>query len=168
VIFEVVETVPGQYFQRHFFNKKEEEQEAWNSLIERLCEKLGRSCVRGQEPAFVAEPVENYKPENGWRRRVVENQKSLLLGVDLPLPERPLRLLPKPTPLAKNGNSLVGRDREWEISDWEGPERISGEWWGEEFRRDYFRVGTKNGEQLWIFRIPEAAGDYVYLHGYFD
>jgi len=181
--FEVLETVPGQYFQRHFFSKKEEEQEAWNSLITRLCEKIGRSYTK--EGAFVGEPVQSYKPERAWKRTITEQktEESVgcavgghLIGVDIPLPDRPLRLLQNPEPLRKVENSLIGGRamKKWEILDWEGPERLSGEWWGSEFRREYFRVGTKSGEQLWIYRIPgKVSGDSidpseVYLHGYFD
>jgi protein ImuB len=173
--FDVLETVPGQYFQRHFFSKKEEEQEAWNSLITRLCEKLGRTFVKAENsvavPAvFVAESVQHYKPEKAWKRTVIERQDLEKVRIDIPLPDRPLRLLTKPEPLQKKENTLIAADsKDWEILDWEGPERLSGEWWGEEFKRDYFRVGTKSGEQLWVFRIPgSAAASEIYLHGYFD
>ena len=34
------------------------------------------------------------------------------------------------------------------------------------FNRDYYRVVTESGEQLWVFAIPSREG--FYLHGYFD
>jgi hypothetical protein len=45
---------------------------------------------------------------------------------------------------------------------------LVGEWWSgtEALKRDYFRVGTETGEELWIFRIPDS--DKLFLHGYFD
>jgi protein ImuB len=170
---KVLESVPGQYFQRHFFNKKEEEQDVWNALINRLCEKMGRES-ESRLPAFVAEPIQSYTPEKAWRRTLPESMdipgepsKDELTGVDIPLPSRPLRLLKKPQRLRKEGNTLVNEHASaWEIQDWEGPERLKSEWWGEELKRDYFRVGTSCGEQLWVFRIPDS--DLVFLHGYFS
>jgi hypothetical protein len=235
----VIETSPGQYWQRNFFNRREEEQEAWNSLIVRLCEKLGH------EHSFVASPTESYRPEKAWRKIKHEEKhamkqpaqasleyatnpnaqslaynpvpsnaivmpafngscamqltaeitrrhdasinampgssqhahieqiiKAEITPFELPFPQRPLRILKYPQALVKVNNALVivdqhkGPGKRWEISDWEGPERLSGEWWGEEFERDYFRVGTHTGEQLWIYRIPNSS--QIFLHGYFD
>ncbi|HEX4923263.1 MAG TPA: hypothetical protein VFV50_04225 [Bdellovibrionales bacterium] len=83
------------------------------------------------------------------------------------LPNRPTRLLSKPRLLDQDGDWLSDFElrKRWKVIDWDGPERISGEWWSEhKFERDYYRVLTDNGEQLWLFLAKEG----VYLHGFFD
>ncbi len=61
VSFQVLESTPANGAERDFFNKKEEEEEAWNSFVSRLAEKLGRDLV------FIASSVERYLPEKSWR-----------------------------------------------------------------------------------------------------
>ncbi|MEQ1877903.1 MAG: hypothetical protein ABL958_14775, partial [Bdellovibrionia bacterium] len=91
------------------------------------------------------------------------------------LPKRPSRLLTKPRLLRRIGDQLVDPELgiKWDVIDWDGPERLSGEWWGDVkaamaghrgFARDYFRVLTSGGEQLWLF----FANKEIYLHGFFD
>ncbi len=46
----------------------------------------------------------------------------------------------------------------------EGPERISGEWWKNPYRREYYRACTRAGELLWLFRERLRW----WLHGYWD
>jgi protein ImuB len=168
VSFSVVEAVPGNGAQRDFFNKTEQEKEAWNALVGRLSYKLGNGRV------FVALPVERYLPERAWKRGIEMSMRALL-PEEFPVLEeakRPARLLRKPEPIEKEGDTLIHlrTGREWRIVDWEGPERLSGEWWmGLEsrkfggFQRDYFQVIAKGGEELWIF-----YNKGWFLHGYFD
>ena len=189
---EVTESVPGMGSQRDFFSKKEEEREAWDGLVARLSQKLGKDRV------FVAFPQERYLPERGYVRRLVSVpsvlSKSLTeAGGDgaesevriaasrtvatLDWAERPARVLKKAEPLLKEGRVLCGAaGKQWKVVSWEGPERISGEWWKsprfEGFKRDYYRVMTEGGEQLWVY--VDHAGDVAgkdpsfFLHGYFD
>jgi protein ImuB len=74
-----------------------------------------------------------------------------------------------PEPLRREGDCLLApaRSQRWRILGFEGPERICGEWWLEEFARDYFRVHTREGEQLWIYRVPGPSGQ-IFLHGIYD
>jgi hypothetical protein len=68
--------------------------------------------------------------------------------------------LKHPKPIEPNG---------WTTID--GPERLSGEWWNssyEGFNRDYYRMKTVQGEQLWVFINRKAKEPTYYLHGYFD
>lgn len=181
----VLETVPGYGAQRDFFDNKEESAEAWDSLVGRLAHRLGKGKV------FVAQPVERYLPEGAWARKL-ELERGLLSGLrrgeilttgNLALkpepvfPERPARLLEEPIPLQRVGAIL--RDptsgRRWRIAEWDGPERLSGEWWKSDsldgFHRDYYTVKAETGEKLWVFvcRSPEQeAPSQAYLHGYFD
>ncbi|HUP56076.1 MAG TPA: hypothetical protein VM598_01395 [Bdellovibrionota bacterium] len=189
VHFSVLETVPGYGSQRDFFDRKEEDAEAWDSLVGRLSHRLGKGRV------FVARPVERYLPEGAWARKL-ELERGLLSGLRLgevltrnqtqgnlalqpePVwPERPARLLEEPVPLQRVGAIL--RDpksgRRWRIAEWDGPERLSGEWWKSDsldgFHRDYYQVKAETGERLWVFvcRSPEReAPSQAYLHGYFD
>lgn len=154
----VLETAPGYRSQRDLFCPKEEEAEAWDALVARLCQKLGK------ENAFVATPANRHLPEKAWGRAI-----QALDRLPLELPPRPSRVLKSPEALRKEGRSLVGAKR-WNIAEWHGPERISVEWWMDPelrgFNRDYFRVVTETGEQLWVFSVPSRPE--LYLHGYFD
>jgi hypothetical protein len=175
VSFTVLETVPGYGAQRDFFSRKEEEAELWDSLVGRLSHKLGKQHV------FVAQAVDRYLPEESWVRRL-ELERGLLstcgssaLQPLLIRPERPSRLLEEPLPLQRVGALLRNPEtgHRWRIQDWDGPERLSGEWWKSEsldgFHRDYYQVKAETGEKLWVFvcRSPEGASR-AYLHGYFD
>ena len=93
------------------------------------------------------------------------------------LPERPSRLLKRPLRLSLVGDWIIADDRKvpvdgrWQTLEWVGPERISGEWWermnsnSSGFDRDYYKVTSLNGEQLWVYQTPQNE---FYLHGYFD
>ena len=65
----------------------------------------------------------------------------------------------------------------------EGPERLIGEWWGDDAPRkdappvpgtlpeaevrDYFRVEDTDGRRYWLFRrVGDGAGEW-FLHGLF-
>jgi protein ImuB len=51
----------------------------------------------------------------------------------------------------------------------EGPERLSGDWWKDPYRREYFRVCTSAGELLWLFREYRRSGELRWwLHGWWD
>jgi len=48
-----------------------------------------------------------------------------------------------------------------------GPERIESGWWdGEDVRRDYYLVETRNGQRGWAFRSVGEDGP-LQLHGWF-
>ena len=79
---------------------------------------------------------------------------------------RPTRLLAKPCRLQRVGSWLKCSLGNWQIQDWQGPERMSGEWWHDFFARDYYKVTTPKGEQIWIFQDPHER--QFYLHGFFD
>src|SRR5690606_9318663 len=60
--FTVLETVRGRSRQADFFRQRSaQEIEAWEALVARLCDKLGR------HRAFTAEAVERFVPERAWR-----------------------------------------------------------------------------------------------------
>jgi protein ImuB len=171
--FEILESTPGKAAQTDLFNKREEDAEAWNALVARLCVKLG------VEHVFVALPIERYLPEKAYAK--VLDSKKISSNVMPLIPPRPARVLKKPEPVRLTGDLLVHfqSGRKWKTIRWEGPERLAGEWWKRGFHRDYFRIFTESGEQLWIFsepaKIPLQVGNHalasepeLYLHGYFD
>ena len=165
VKFEVQETVPGRGAQKNFFNQKEEEDETRDALLARLAERLGSARV------FMAQKQERYLPEESFvklsgaklAKKAELQQQVIFKGL---IGTRPTRITLQPEFLKKTNRLLVHSDgRRWDTLRWIGPERLSGEWFAESaFARDYYRVVTLRGEQLWIF-IEQGA---VYLHGYFD
>lgn len=90
-----------------------------------------------------------------------------------PLPPA-LRLLPRPVPLevrAERGRPTSLRDREGRrrVTAAEGPERLSGEWWGgTSYGREYWRLATTDGELLWVFRERRKGRVRWWLHGWWD
>ena len=160
---EVLESAPGPGAQGDFFDTREKEVEAWNSLVARLSQKLGPDQV------FLAEIVQRYLPERAWRRMLKEPEPAIAEAPSL-LASRPSRLLAQPMPLLRDGESLLapGRKRKWHATTWEGPERLSGEWWEESFARDYYRVGTDEGRDLWVYSREGEEKGSLWLQGYFD
>jgi protein ImuB len=159
----VSSSAPGLGSQRHLWDKKEEEAEAWAALINRLRQRLG------EDEVFLGELVQRYLPERAWKRSPVgaPPAKSAAPGA---VP-RPTRLLPQALPLLREGDLLAhaSTQRRWHVLAWEGPERLSGEWWdqpgGLRFARDYFRVRTREGESLWVYT---GEGGKLWWQGVFD
>ena len=85
-----------------------------------------------------------------------------------------LRLLPDPMPVqvkTMDGRPVELRDagKTRDIAMAEGPERLSGDWWKDPYRREYFRVCTVDGEFLWLYREIRRTGDPLWwLHGWWD
>ena len=66
----------------------------------------------------------------------------------------------------------------YQVAQVEGPERIVMEWWrddhGNKLTRDYFRVESRAGARLWLYReglygveLPPEKPPRWYLHGMF-
>ena len=105
-----------------------------------------------------------------------------LIEQDSLSPTRPLRLLDRPERIevfdeVPDGAPARFRWRHvWHnVAHTEGPERIAMEWWrdnrGNKLTRDYFRVESKAGARVWLYR--EGLYDHSaekpawYLHGLF-
>jgi nucleotidyltransferase/DNA polymerase involved in DNA repair len=54
----------------------------------------------------------------------------------------------------------------YEILSVAGPDRVSGERWGEGYAREYFRCIVDDGGMVWLYR--DARADGWYLHGWWD
>jgi hypothetical protein len=161
----VTSTAPGLGAQRHLWDKKEDEAEAWAALINRLRQRLG------EDEVFLGELVQRYLPERAWKRSFPSPRPSPPRAeVQAEVP-RPTRLLPQALPLLREGDLLAHAPtrRRWHVSSWQGPERLSGEWWddpaGLGFARDYFKVSTQEGEALWVYT---AEGGTLWWQGVFD
>jgi len=86
-----------------------------------------------------------------------------------------LHLLPEPRPIVVESVPCRDhrvpvryRDRQgWrELVTAAGPDRVSGERWGEAYAREYFRCVTAEGVLIWLFR--DARKESWYLHGWWD
>jgi protein ImuB len=169
---EVTEMASGAAAQKDFLTNRDEEAEAVNTLVNRLSEGLGSDQV------FLAMLVQRYLPERAWKRHFKEPDKSVQKKtVQMENPPRPLRMLREPRRLQKTGDVLLdfSAGQKWQIRAWEGPERLSGEWWKSRhrkgFQRDYYRVFTQGGERLWLFK--KSPGEMkedgeLFLQGVFD
>jgi protein ImuB len=97
-------------------------------------------------------------------------------------PVRPLRLFDKPEPIeaiaeVPDGPPVSFRWRQvrHQVAHVEGPERIALEWWrddeGNNLTRDYFRVESRAGARVWLYREGlygrEVERPRWYLHGVF-
>lgn len=112
----------------------------------------------GSEGVYGLKLLNDHRPERVWTKLTNE----LLLGRAgaMPLfpdvPDRPLWILPSPSPLSEELASTC-RDQ---------PERIESGWWdGGDVRRDYYVVTTKRRQRLWVYQ--DCATREWYLHGIF-
>ena len=96
-------------------------------------------------------------------------------------PTRPIRLLARPEPIEATAEVPDGPPAQftWRrvrhvVARVEGPERIEMEWWRDEagraLTRDYFRVESREGVRVWLFREglfdPRKPARW-FLHGVF-
>lgn len=177
---------PGLGAQRHLWEKKEEDAEAWAALINRLRQRLG------EDEVFLGELVQRYLPERAWKRAFPQQPtpntaapfpkgEGASTGVqpgdagEVPVEvPRPTRLLREALPLLQQGDLLAHAPsrRSWHALRWTGPERLSGEWWddprGLGYARDYYQVQTQEGERLWVYKVEGAEGPALWWQGVFD
>jgi protein ImuB len=101
--------------------------------------------------------------------------------LDSVAPTRPIRLLPRPEPIEAMAEvpdgppaQFIWRRVRHVVARVEGPERIAMEWWRDEkgaaLMRDYFRVESREGVRVWLFRRwPHDTKEPIrwFLHGVF-
>lgn len=197
--FQICETVPGRSSQRDFFDSKEDDLEKWNALVSRLACKLGKESVflatsvdrylpekswtkTIESPAPSSHKLQDKKAptssgaleleaaQNGPSRVLFASVSSARVSLARVLPARVLKT---PEFLRLSGSYVVqSNGKRWRTTSWNGPERVSGEWWKDSdmrgFERDYYQVTTERGEELWIFLDRQGNPPSFYLHGYFD
>ena len=130
-----------------------ENQQAWTTLIERLCARLGDDAIKGL--CRVAE----HRPERAWRYGMPGESSDASVPV-----QRPLWLLPEPERLS------LKEGRPWfngQLSLQSDRERIESGWWdGHDIQRDYFVAHNSDDVQLWIYRELTGKRRW-FLHGVF-
>jgi protein ImuB len=158
----------------------EENQSDVSDLIDRLASRLGAGRVHGLVPrashlperAAAAAPALAALaagPSRAWRR----GQPRPLRLLDPPQPVEAVALLPDHPPERFRWRRLQHR-----VVRAEGPERLTGEWWGdapssvagalpEAETRDYFRVEDADGHRYWLYRQVRDGAARWFLHGLF-
>jgi protein ImuB len=139
--------------------------------------------VRADAVPQQAPPAPNPSPSRaralGGREEAAT--RAWLDAQDTLAPARPLKLLARPEPIeavaeVPDGPPVRIRWRHVlrEVAVAEGPERIAMEWWRDEsgaaLTRDYFRIESRDGVRLWIFREGLYRGRTKptwFLHGLF-
>lgn len=122
-------------------------------LWERLGARLGEDAIRGLGLAA------DHRPEHAWQAQTPDTNQSWT-----PPGERPLWLLPRPTPLRQQQG----------LPQWHGPlilesgpERIETGWWdGNDVCRDYYHARASQGSRLWIYQ-DRRGEKHWFLHGFF-
>lgn len=136
---------PVRVRQFDLFDARSQEEDEWQSVLDRLRARLGAAAVQGlglhadhrPEKAWVAAPCPPGRSEGSPRE---EGR------------QRPLWLLPEPRALSHEPRCV------------QGPERIEGGWWdGGDVRRDYYVAETGEGARLWVYR--EQASGRWFVHG---
>jgi protein ImuB len=96
-------------------------------------------------------------------------------------PTRPIRLFTRPEPIEALAEVPDGppvqftwRRMRHTVVHVEGPERIAMEWWrdeaGQRLTRDYFRVESREGMRIWVYREGLILADETtrwFVHGVF-
>jgi len=125
----------------------------------------------GEQPAA---PVPIRPPSAGTRPFPVPR---LSVDSQIPAPDSRLTLYLLPTPRAIEARTESRRDHivptayrdggAWYgILSVAGPDRVSGERWGEGYAREYFRCIVDDGGMVWLYR--DARADGWYIHGWWD
>jgi protein ImuB len=110
-----------------------------------------------------------------------EGARGQCIDQDSLAPTRPIRLFAQPEPIEATAEVPDGPPAQftWRrvrhvVAHVEGPERIGMEWWRDEhddvLMRDYFRVETREGVRVWLFRRwPNDPRDPIcwFVHGVF-
>lgn len=177
-------TAPLEFRQHELFpDAARDAEHQVGPLVERLGSRLGaHAVVRPRlrddplpERAFGYEPV--LSAGSGQRAAGSKGRRSSLPAARCRLPainDRPLRLFAPPIPIetlsvVPDGppvSFLWQRQRHKVARHW-GPERIETGWWRQGLvRRDYYRVETDTGCQLWLFR--DLTDGSWHLHGSFE
>lgn len=169
---DVHEVVPYRMSQKDLFDqKREENEESFFQFVSRVSTRLGREAV------FFAKTRESFLPEKNWQR---ESEARLLkaatgavgasvaaamtTGAEITVPSRPLRLFSTAQRVRFFGARLVSDEIDEEIDGAFDKEVVFSDWWASPLERVYFRLVTKSGKNLWLYRTRE--GDF--LHGVFD
>ncbi|MEO8010815.1 MAG: DNA polymerase Y family protein, partial [Dokdonella sp.] len=124
----------------------------WPALIERLRARLGDEALHGLGA------VADHRPARAWRERAPAASKTTKGSVApaVACGARPFWLLHREIPLRQEPAQILA-----------GPERIESGWWdGDDQRRDYYVVRTRQGQRAWAYVAAGATQGWM-LHGWF-
>jgi protein ImuB len=138
---------------------------------------VGAAAVRG--PAFSAHSRASGPPRPRTGSRLSWGRAEL--QQDSLAPTRPIRLFAHPEPIEAIAEVPDGppvqftwRRMRHVVARAEGPERIAMEWWrdaaGVALTRDYFRVESREGVRVWLYREGLVRSGEVtrwFVHGVF-
>ena len=137
------------------------------ALIDRLSNRLGADNVlqANHHKSYIPERVASFIPiskENNFKidKKALEN----------PRPLRLLRPAERIKVITKNIDgapiSFCWRQIVYHTHRYEGPERISPEWWlsNLDMTRDYYRIENESGQRFWLYKEGETKW---FLHGIF-
>ncbi len=180
----VVDAPPARAEQRALFRAVRDEDQL-EAVVERLRARFGAGA------AVSPLVVEVHRPEArvGWREYQIEDRDTggPKSGRDARGPGnagvppalhslserdvRVLRIVSPPVPLTAEEREgrivcFTGTGLRCLVARVSQPYRVSGEWWTEEFSRDYYIVLTRDGRLLWVFMGHRDREWYV--HGWFD
>lgn len=137
-------------------------------LVDRLTGRLGPGRVyqlrRRSEilPEDAQAPVLADGRALGWPQHGSDDWEQAIRA----RPPRPLSLFPRPYPIEVMAEVPDGpplrfrwRRRTHDVLAAEGPERLTPPWWRGEpsITRDYYRIETKSGARLWLYRAGVRA-----------
>ncbi len=145
----VVDAPPARAEQRELF-RAYRDSEQLEATVERLRARFG------PDGAVSPVAVDVHRPEArlAWRRYEPDDTGRMVGGAaDVPPLGRVLRLVSPPRPFEVA-----------EAVKFSAPHRLSGEWWGDAYARDYHVVLTHAGRMLWAFETAEGW----FVQGEFD
>jgi protein ImuB len=145
------------------------------------------AAVQIRDPGFLQ--LENNRGPGSAIHRFASASRCIASGTlaesinfqDSLAPVRPIRLLERPEPVEAIAAVPDGppvqftwRRVRYVVAHAEGPERIAMEWWrdaqGQALARDYFRVESREGVRLWLYReglFNDGKLPTWFLHGVF-
>jgi hypothetical protein len=163
----VEETTPGYQRQAHLFDRRDDIEEAYHSILAHLAESVGHARV------FRAVVQEQRLPEKSWKKR--EHDGELHAAVETLLATRPTRLLTQPKKIEVTHEKIFmktarpGGLKTYTIQSWSKVERITADWLEspvfQAVARNYYQVAIAEGPALWIYE--DEKHDY-YLHGWYE
>lgn len=172
----VVDAAPLRTRQQTLFEVEpgQKEQQAFRQLVERLSSRLGSGTVLKSRPVADPQPelaceFLTWEASSEMRGAVTDTPHETLLARS-----RPLRLLAVPEPLQVLATAPAGppyriwwNGQQLTITRLWGPERIATGWWrDQDIQRDYYRIETDRGHQLWIFCCLTTSA--WFLHGSYE
>jgi len=183
IALRVEETAPPGARQGDLFTGDWRDPMAAAAALSRLRARLGEEAVAWPHPRAIHRPESRNRwrpaasvetPEEERARCDPSSGAIRIVCADGTI-ESALHLLPEPVEVdvwASQGRPTELRDRTGRHSlvVAEGPERLSGDWWKDPYRREYYRACTETGELLWLYRERRGRGreERWWLHGFYD